>query len=90
MPDDRALRDLASLTVSSAGSLATTGDPFEPYRLLDSQGEAVAGVTAYLRDIHAGGRPATTVLLRDRPLALVSFLVVRGRPLGASDAHRGP
>ncbi len=61
MPDDRALRDLASLTVQSTGSLTTTGDPFEPYRLLDPHGETVTGVTDYLRDVHACGRPATTV-----------------------------
>ncbi len=61
MPDDRAFRDLASLTVPSTGSLTTTGDPFEPYRLLDPQGETVSGVADYLRDVHACGRPATTV-----------------------------
>ena len=61
MPDGRAFRDLASLTVPSAGSLAATDDPFEPYRLLDRSGEAVAAVAAYLRDLHACGRPATTL-----------------------------
>lgn len=45
----------------AVGSLAATEDPFEPYLLLDPDGQAVAGVSAYLRDLHAGGRPATTV-----------------------------
>lgn len=61
MPDRIALRDLASLRVPSAGSLAATDDPFEPYRLLDQNGEAVAAVAAYLRDLHACGRAATTL-----------------------------
>ena len=61
MSDGSALRDLTSLVVPSAGSLAATGDPFEPYRLLDRSGEAVAAVAAYLRDLHACGRPATTL-----------------------------
>lgn len=61
MSDGSAIRDLASLTVPSTGSLAATDDPFEPYRLLDRNGEAVAAVAAYLRDLHACGRPATTL-----------------------------
>jgi len=42
------------------GSLAVTVDPWEPYRLLDRDGEAVLAVGAYLRDLQASGRPATT------------------------------
>src|SRR5680860_1882015 len=61
MSDGRAFRDLALLTVPSTGSLAATGDPFEPYRLLDRSGEVVAAVAAYLGDLHACGRPATTL-----------------------------
>jgi integrase len=53
-------RDLASLVVLPDGSLEATGDPFEPYRLKDGYGAAVAPVAAYLRDLQAGGRPATT------------------------------
>ncbi|MGH9089130.1 MAG: tyrosine-type recombinase/integrase [Acidimicrobiales bacterium] len=59
--DDGALRDLDSLTVTLAGSLTATGDPFDPYRLLDPSGEPVAAVAAYLRDLSACGRPATTL-----------------------------
>lgn len=43
------------------GSLASTGDPFEPYRLLDRDGEVVNAVTTFLRDLAACGRPATTL-----------------------------
>jgi site-specific recombinase XerD len=55
-----AARDLSSLVVSQRGSLEATGDPFEPYRLVDVGGAVVAPVAAYLRDLRAGGRPATT------------------------------
>jgi site-specific recombinase XerD len=53
-------RDLASLAVPLLGSLEATGDPFEPYRLEDATGVAVAPVAAYLRDLQACGRPAAT------------------------------
>ena len=42
------------------GLLAATVDPWEPYRLLDRDGEAILAVSAYLRDLQASGRPATT------------------------------
>lgn len=61
MADGGVLRDLVSLTVPSVGSLVATGDPFEPYRLCDRNGEAVAAVAVYLRDLHACGRPASTL-----------------------------
>ncbi len=53
-------RDLSSLVVLQHGSLEATGDPFEPYRLEDADGVVVAPVAAYLRDLQACGRPATT------------------------------
>ena len=53
-------RDLASLVVLQQGSLEATGDPFEPYRLEDADGVVIAPVAAYLRDLRACGRPATT------------------------------
>jgi site-specific recombinase XerC len=58
--DDNVLRDLNSLVVPLAGSLMATGDPWEPYRLLDPDGEVVGAVTVYLRELCACGRPATT------------------------------
>lgn len=53
-------RDLRSLVVPRAGLLAATGDPWEPYRLLDSSRETVAAAAAYFGELQAAGRPATT------------------------------
>jgi hypothetical protein len=53
-------RDLAALVVPPVGSLEPTGDPWEPWRLCDPSGAAVAPVAAYLRDLQAAGRPETT------------------------------
>ena len=53
-------RDLGALVVPQAGRVVATGDPWEPYRLLDPDGAAVEPVAAYLRDLQAAGRaPAT-------------------------------
>jgi hypothetical protein len=40
--------------------LEATGDPFEPYRLVDAHGVVVGPVAVYLRELQACGRPATT------------------------------
>jgi hypothetical protein len=53
-------RDLGSLVVPAAGSLAETGDPWEPYRLTGADGARVEAVSEFLRDLQAAGRPATT------------------------------
>ena len=53
-------RDLNALVVPRLGSLGDTGDPFEPYRLLDGAGRVVGPVAAYLRDLQARGLPETT------------------------------
>ena len=37
-------RDLSSLVVPQRGSLEATGDPFEPYRLVDGDGVIVVPV----------------------------------------------
>jgi site-specific recombinase XerD len=59
--DGEELRDLATLVVPAAGSLVETGNPPEPYRLVDPAGAPVAAVTAYFRDLQAAGRSAATV-----------------------------
>lgn len=59
--NDAGLRDLDALTVPLVGSLLSTGDPFEPYRLLDRDGGVVTPVATYLRDLNASGRPSTTL-----------------------------
>jgi site-specific recombinase XerC len=53
-------RDLAGLVVPRVGGLRETGDPWEPYRLLDGDGAVVAAVAEYLRDLQAAGRSAST------------------------------
>jgi integrase len=53
--------DLASLAVPAVGALAATGDPWEPYRLLDRDGVPVEPVGAYFRDLQAAGRSGATL-----------------------------
>lgn len=43
-----------------AGWLEATGDPWEPWRLLDSHGAAVLPVTEFLKDLQACGRSDST------------------------------
>ena len=59
--DDEPSRDLAGLVVPQAGRLRATGDRYEPYRLVDADGVAVAAATAYFRDLLAAGRAESTV-----------------------------
>ncbi len=46
--------------VPLAGSLESTGDLFEPYRLVDPAGVAVGPACVFLRELAASGRPAAT------------------------------
>ncbi|MEZ0095257.1 tyrosine-type recombinase/integrase [Streptacidiphilus sp. EB129] len=59
--DDELSRDLAALVVPQAGRLLATGDRYEPYRLVDGEGMAVAAATDYFRDLLAAGRAESTV-----------------------------
>lgn len=52
--------DLAMLRVPLTGALEQAGDVFEPYRLVDGDGRAVAPVAEFLKSLQASGRPATT------------------------------
>jgi integrase len=54
-------RDLARLVILATGSLAATGDPWEPFRLLDADGVVVDPVASYFRDLQASGRSAATL-----------------------------
>jgi len=54
-------RDLARLVVPAVGSLAATGDLWEPYRLLDADGVVVDPVASYFRDLQASGRSTATL-----------------------------
>jgi hypothetical protein len=51
---------LAGLVVPLAGAVEATGDPFEPYRLVDPAGEPVLPVSVFLADLQAYGRSAAT------------------------------
>jgi site-specific recombinase XerD len=53
-------RDLSSLRVLRCGAVEATGDPFEPYQVVDVDGVVVAPAAAYLKDLQACGRPAAT------------------------------
>jgi integrase len=64
-------RDVALLAVPTVGSVAETGDPWEPYRLLAPDGRSVVAVAEYLKDLQAIGRPETTQ--RSYALALLRW-----------------
>ncbi|MCW2929127.1 MAG: putative integrase/recombinase [Actinomycetia bacterium] len=64
-------RDLGSLVVPAAGSLAETGDPWDPYYLTGPDGGRVEPVSEFLRDLQAARRPATTQ--RSYALALLRW-----------------
>src|SRR5258708_8820852 len=53
-------RDLAALAVARIGALWETGDPGEPYQLVDGDSAIVGPVAEYLKDLQAAGRPAAT------------------------------
>ncbi len=59
--DQDAVRDLAALPVPLAGALQETGDPWEPYRIIDADGEPVAAVAEFFRDLQAAGRSKATL-----------------------------
>src|SRR5216684_3258348 len=54
-------RDLAALVVPRVGGLVSTGDRYEPFRLIDAGGADTEPVTAYFRDLLAAGRSEATV-----------------------------
>jgi site-specific recombinase XerD len=54
-------RDLSTLLVPVVGRLLTTGERYEPYRMLGPNGMCVEPVTAFFRDLLAAGRAEATV-----------------------------
>jgi integrase len=54
-------RDLAALRVPRIGRVVAADDRFEPYRLLDADGAAVAAVSSFLRDLLAASRAPLTL-----------------------------
>ncbi|MDX3024972.1 site-specific integrase [Streptomyces acidiscabies] len=54
MPDEqRPRQDLKTLVLPEIGELLATGDPWEPYRLLDPVGRRVEPAAVYLKDLLA-------------------------------------
>ena len=53
-------RELSGLVLPRTGRLVSTGDQSEPFRLLDADG-AVVDPVAYLQELVAAGRSATTL-----------------------------
>lgn len=52
--------DRACVPVALVGRLVETGEPSEPYRLLDVAGDPVESVSAFFRELQAAGRSAAT------------------------------
>ena len=48
------------MVVPQVGRLAATGEPWQPYRLLDAGGSPVEAVSAYFAELQAAGRSAST------------------------------
>ncbi|MFC7807711.1 tyrosine-type recombinase/integrase [Streptomyces olivaceus] len=55
------VRDLTGFVVPEIGRLVETGDPSEPYRLLDPAGEPVIAVALYFADLQAASRKNSTI-----------------------------
>jgi hypothetical protein len=53
-------RDLSTLVVPKLGAVESTGDLWEPVRLIDAVGGSVPAVTAFVKELQASGRSAAT------------------------------
>lgn len=47
---EESARDLAALRVPRRGALRETGEPWQPFRLLDPAGESIEPVSVFFRD----------------------------------------
>jgi hypothetical protein len=54
-------RVLSGLVVPPSGALKATGNPFEPYRLVDGAGKTIGPAAVFFSELVACGRPATTL-----------------------------
>ena len=54
-------RDLGSLLIAQVGALRETGDRWEPWRLVDADGDVIEGVAAFLAELQAAGRSEATM-----------------------------
>ena len=78
---------LAGLSVPLVGAVEATGNPFEPFRLVDSAGEPVLPLMVFLADLQACGRAAAVVF--DGAVVVVPVSVGRWGAAGSGDARRG-
>ncbi|WP_405676592.1 site-specific integrase [Streptomyces sp. NBC_01511] len=53
LDEQRSGRDLRNFVLPELGQLLKTGDPWEPYRVLDGRGRPVAPVALYLKELMA-------------------------------------
>ncbi|WP_322770427.1 tyrosine-type recombinase/integrase [Frankia sp. Cr1] len=80
-------RDLSALVVPRWGTLEATDDVFEPYRLVGADGAVVSPVAAYLKELQACGRAAST--LRSYGMDLLRwFRFLRAIEVGWDQATR--
>ncbi|MHB8246089.1 MAG: tyrosine-type recombinase/integrase [Acidimicrobiales bacterium] len=61
MSEEQTPRDLSTIVLPQIGSLQSTGDSWEPFRVLDPNGTPVPAVSAWFADLQAAGRSHTTV-----------------------------
>ena len=84
--DQDAVRDLAVLPVPLVGALRATGDPWEPYRIVDAAGEPVTAVAEFFRDLQAAGRSEATLRSYGGDLLRwFRFLLGDPDPVGSGD-----
>ena len=77
-----------ALVIPAHGALRETGDPFEPFRLLDADRPGCRTGRGVSRDLSAGGSPETTQ--RSYGLALLRWFRFLGRGRGAvGSGHAG-
>ncbi|EMF56813.1 MULTISPECIES: site-specific integrase [Streptomyces] len=73
MPENEGVeRDLSALELPQWGRLRETGDPWDPYQLIDKDGRICAEAQAFFKDLQAAGRENTT--LRSYALDLLRWL----------------
>ena len=77
-------RDLASLVVPQLGSLLATGDPWEPWRLVDTKGVAVDSVAVFFRELLAAGRSAAAPIIAPTHTASARPCSTRGSIAGSN------
>lgn len=84
-------RKVASLVVPAVGRLVQVGDPVQPYRVTDADGQEVDAVSDFLKDLRARDLSMETLKSYGRALLRWAALPVGGRaPMGASQPDGGP